>query len=160
MSEHIFWLLLWENLSPKTFKNRPIWSHWSRSSCNAASRNFNLATPLREVLQRTRVFVGAILSTKIWTVFTTPRFDQSLFKIYKMIYLCLTLEERGRDLLLLPTYTTISIHLPSFINSLSMETTNFCALVLRPDACERVKFSLVYGAAICSIFIKIKIIQF
>ena len=24
----IFWLLLYENLSPRPFKNSPIWSHW------------------------------------------------------------------------------------------------------------------------------------
>ena len=28
MSHKIFGLLLYENLSPRTIKNRPIWSHW------------------------------------------------------------------------------------------------------------------------------------
>ena len=27
----IFWLLLWDNLLPRTCKNRPIWSHWTNN---------------------------------------------------------------------------------------------------------------------------------
>ena len=36
-----FWLLLYENLSPRNFKNRPIWSHWTADVLMSLNLSFD-----------------------------------------------------------------------------------------------------------------------
>ena len=72
-NNHIFGILLYENLLPRTFKNRPIWSHCSQPFASKMSCNFCIHF--------------SASSTMIKTYFNFARVQHSLSKTFLITFL-------------------------------------------------------------------------